>query len=246
MGRFLLRPRWLAGLGLVLMVAVSFTRLGVWQLHRLDERRAYEDLVASRLAAAPVPVEEVLAGGADADQIRYRRVTASGTFDTAHEVILYGRTQGDQSGNHVLTPLILDDGTAVAVDRGWVPFEDDSPPLADAAPPDGTIRVSGVLLPPEAETVAPPSPAAPTTTTFAKVDLGALAAEVPYRLAPAYLLLGSQDPAPAALPVVAPLPDPTDAPPHLSYAIQWFSFATIAVVGFVVLVRREYRRSVAG
>jgi cytochrome oxidase assembly protein ShyY1 len=245
MVRFLLRPRWLAGLGLVLLVAVSFTRLGMWQLHRLDERRAYEDLVASRLSAAPVPLEEVLAGGADADEIRYRRVTASGTFDTAHEVILYGRTQGDQSGNHVLTPLILDDGSAVAVDRGWVPFEDDRPPIADAAPPDGTVRVSGVLLPPEVETAAPPSPGAPATT-FAKVDLGALAAEVPYRLTPVYLLLGSQQPAPAALPLVAPLPDPADAPPHLSYAIQWFSFATIAVVGFVVLVRREYRRSAAG
>ena len=242
MVRFLLRPRWLAGLGLVVLVAVTFTRLGVWQLHRLDERRAYEDLVASRLAAAPVPLEDVLAAGADADAIRYRRVTASGTYDTAHEVILYGRTQGDQSGNHVLTPLVLDDGSAVAVDRGWVPFEDDSPPLADAAPPAGTVRVTGVLFPPEADTTTPSSP----TMTFAKVDLGALAAQVPYRLAPAYLLLGSQQPAPAALPLVAPLPDPADAPPHLSYAIQWFSFATIAVIGFVVLVRREYRRSPTG
>ncbi len=244
MVRFLLRPRWLAGLGLVVLVVVTFTRLGVWQLHRLDERRAYEALVASRLAAAPVPLEDVLAGGTDADAIRYRRVTASGTYDTAHEVILYGRTQGDQSGNHVLTPLILDDGSAVAVDRGWVPFEDDSPPLADAAPPNGTVRVTGVLLPPEVET-APPSPPAAPTATFAKVDLGALAAQVPYRLAPAYLLMGSQQPTPAALPLVAPLPDAADAPPHLSYAIQWFSFAAIAVVGFVVLVRREHRRSLA-
>ena len=245
MVRFLLRPRWLAGLGLVVLVAVTFARLGVWQLHRLDERRAYEDLVASRLAAAPAPLEGVLAGGVGADEIRYRRVIASGTFDTAHEVILYGRTQGDQSGNHVLTPLLLGDGTAIAVDRGWVPFEDDDPPLADAAPPDGVVRVSGVLFPSEVDTTSGGSPAVPTTT-FAKVDLGALGAEVPYPLAPVYLLLGSQEPPASALPIVAPLPDPASAPPHLSYAIQWFTFATIAVVGFVVLVRREYRRSIAG
>jgi cytochrome oxidase assembly protein ShyY1 len=246
MGRFLLRPRWLAGLGLVVLVAAAFARLGIWQLHRLDERRAYEDLVAWRLAAAPVPLEEVLAAGADADLIRYRRVTAEGTYDTAHEVILYGRTQGDRTGSHVLTPLILEDGTAVAVDRGWVPLEDDTPPLTDAAPPDGTVRVSGVLFPPEVASPPGSEPSPAGRTTFAKVDLGALAAEVPYRLAPAYLLLGSQDPAPGELPSVAPLPDPADAPPHLSYAIQWFTFATIAVVGFVVLVRREYRRSIAG
>jgi cytochrome oxidase assembly protein ShyY1 len=66
---------------------------------------------------------------------------------------------------------------------------------------------------------------------------------VPYALAPAYLLLGSQDPPGSGLPRIAPLPDPAESPPHLSYAIQWFTFATIAVVGFVVLVRREYRRS---
>ena len=97
MVRFLLRPRWLAGLGLVVLVVVTFTRLGVWQLHRLDERRAYEHLVASRLAAAPVPLEDVLAGGADADAMRYRRVTASGTYDTAHEVILYGQRRATRA-----------------------------------------------------------------------------------------------------------------------------------------------------
>lgn len=246
MGRFLLRPRWLAGLGLVVLVAVSFARLGIWQLDRLEERRAYEELVAGRLAAAPAPLDEVLAAGAGADAIRYRRVTAEGTFDPSHEVILYGRTQGDRTGNHVLTPLILGDGTAVAVDRGWVPLEDDRPPLADAAPPEGTVRVSGVLLPPETGTAASPVEPSPTETTFAKVDLGALAGQVPYPLVPAYLLLAEQDPAPGGLPLVAPLPDPGGGPPHLSYAIQWFSFATIAVVGFVVLVRREHRRSVAG
>ena len=147
----------------------------------------------------------------------------------------------------MLTPLILDDGSAVAVDRGWWCRSRTTARFIAPTRPHRTVpvRVTGVLLPPEAES-APPSPAAAPTTTFAKVDLGALAAQVPYRLAPAYLLLGSQQPAAAALPLVAPLPDAADAPPHLSYAIQWFSFATIAVVGFVVLVRREHRRSLAG
>lgn len=240
MGRFLLRPRWLAGLGLVLLVVVSFVRLGFWQLDRLRERHAYESLVAERLGSPPAPLAELLTSSGDAE-IRFRRVTAEGSFDTRHEVILYGRTQDGMTGNHVLTPLVLDDGTAIAVDRGWVPLTDDAPPLVDAAPPAGRVRVTGVLFSsevPTAETSAPPSP----VTTFARVDLTALSAQVPYSLAPAYLLLGSQDPAQSGLPQIAPLPDPAVSPPHLSYAVQWFTFAAIAVVGFVVLVRREYRR----
>jgi cytochrome oxidase assembly protein ShyY1 len=241
-GRFLLRPRWLAGLGLVLLVAVSFVRLGFWQLDRLRQRHAYEALVAQRLAAPPVALADLLRSGGDEESLRYRRVTAEGAFDTRHEVILYGRTQGDQTGNHVLTPLVLDDGTAVAVDRGWVPLTDDAPPLDDAAPPTGRVRVAGVLFPSEVPPGDTASPASPVTT-FARVDLDALAAQVPYAMAPAYLLLSSQEPASSSLPRIAPLPDPAASPPHLSYAIQWFTFSTIAVVGFVVLVRREYRRS---
>ncbi len=221
----------------MIVVVVSFVRLGFWQLHRLDERHAYEALVAERLAAAPAPLDEVLASGGAEDD-RYRRVVAEGTFDPRREVILYGRTQGDQTGNHVVTPLILADGTAVAVDRGWVPLSDASPPLSDAAPPGGVVRVSGVLFPTEADDAG-----GGARTTFTRIDLPALAAQVPYPLAPAYLLLDSQDPPQTELPLVAPLPDPAESPPHLSYAIQWFTFAVIAVVGFVILVRREYRRS---
>jgi surfeit locus 1 family protein len=238
MVRFLLRPRWLAGLVLVIIVMVSFVRLGFWQLRRLDERHAYERLAASRLADPPAPVAEVLSAGPDA--VAFRRVTVTGTFDPAREVVLYGRSQDGRTGNHVLTPLRLDDGSAIAVDRGWVPLEEASPPIAVAAPPPGEVRVTGVLFP--SEVTSSPSDVA-TGTTFAKLDLPRLAAQVPYPLAPVYILESGQDPPQNDLPRIAPLPDPAESPPHLSYAIQWFSFAAIAVVGFVILVRREYRRS---
>jgi surfeit locus 1 family protein len=240
-GRFLFRPRWLAGLALVLLVTVSFVRLGFWQLDRLRQRHAYEALVTQRLGSPPVRLADLLSSDVGEDAIGFRRVTAEGTFDTQHQVILYGRTQDGRTGSHVLTPLVLDDGTAVAVDRGWVPLTDE-PPLLDAAPPAGRVRVAGVLMPSEVPAGPTDRPRVPVTT-FARVDLGTLAAQVPYALAPAYLLLGSQDPAQTGLPRIAPVPDPADGPPHLSYAIQWFTFATIALVGFVVLVRREYRRS---
>jgi cytochrome oxidase assembly protein ShyY1 len=237
MVRFLLRPRWLAGLALVIVVVVSFVQLGFWQLRRLDERHAYERLVASRLADPPAPVADALSAGPGA--VAFRRVTATGTFDPAHEVVLYGRSQDGQTGNHVLTPLRLDDGSAIAVDRGWVPLAEASPPISVAAPPPGEVRVNGVLFPSE---VTDSGEGAAPERTFAKVDLPRLAAQVPYPLAPVYLLEGGQAPPQDGLPRIAPLPDPAASPPHLSYAIQWFSFAAIAVLGFAILVRREYRR----
>jgi len=126
------------------------------------------------------------------------------------------------------------------VDRGWVPFDLTQPPVGQAGPPAGLVRLVGVLLPPEASTTrGRPSPRPDLT----KVDLGLLARQLPYPVFPVYLWLQRQVPGqPGRLPIVSPLPDLTASPPHLSYAIQWFTFATIGVVGYPLLLRREIHR----
>ena len=69
----------------------------------------------------------------------------------------------------------------------------------------------------------------------------ALEGEIPYQLFPLPVQLQEQSPAQAGdLPVAIGPPQLTEGP-HLSYAGQWFTFATIALVGYVVLVRREVR-----
>ena len=140
--RFLLRPRWI-GLTVFAIATVTIcVRLGLWQLDRLEGRRAFNDRYAAGLEAAPLPLESLLAeGGA----LAYRRAVATGRFDTDREVILYGRSLDGRSGNHVLTPLVLADGRAIIVDRGWVPFEMDDPPVA-ATPPTGDGRGDGSAL----------------------------------------------------------------------------------------------------
>ncbi|HEX5950122.1 MAG TPA: hypothetical protein VFZ96_03895, partial [Actinomycetota bacterium] len=65
--------------------------------------------------------------------------------------------------------------------------------------------------------------------------------QAPYELWPLAMQLEEQSPAQDGdMPVVVPRPE-LDEGPHLSYAVQWFIFATIALVGFVVLARREAR-----
>ncbi len=134
--RFLARPRWIALTLFAVLMAVLCVGLGLWQLDRLEGRRFVNARFAEGLALPPEPVERLI-DDPDHGSLVSRRVTASGRYDSSSEVVLYGRALEGRPGNHVLTPLILEDGRAVIVDRGWVPFEPTYPPIAEAAAPIG-------------------------------------------------------------------------------------------------------------
>ena len=237
MFRSLLRPRWVGLTVFAIAVVALCARLGLWQLDRLEERRASNDRIAAGLAAAPAPLEDLLAGN---DALSYRRAIATGRYDTEHEVILYGRSLDGQAGNHVLTPLVLADGRAVIVDRGWVPVEMDEPPIAEAPPPSGLVEVEGPLLAAQPGGAGSIQPGADRVTTMTTVDIDAIGRDVPYDLVPWFVRLQAQSPAAGELPVPATTPELTEGP-HLGYAFQWFAFATIAAIGYVILVRREVK-----
>ena len=224
-----------------LLVAVTCIALGIWQIARLHQKQQFNAAVRAGLAEQRAPVEAVLSDGVDPDTVRFRRVEANGTYDTDHGFVLYGRTQDSQAGNHLLTPLLLTDGHAILVDRGWVPLDIDEPGAPEAAPPAGAVDVEGVLFPTEGDPPGAVDAGGPAETTLSSVDLRAIQAQLPYPIAPSYLLLRTQTPAqPEGLPVPSPLPELSDGP-HLGYAIQWFTFAVIAMAGFVVLALREGR-----
>lgn len=229
----LLSPRWLVGHALALVAVIAFVNLGFWQLRRLDERRDYNTTVAARLADPERPLGEVLAEvGADPGELAYRRVSVSGRYLPDEEVLWSVRTQAGRPGHHLLTPLATGDGDGVIVDRGWVPLELDDPPVAEAAPPEGQVTVTGVLFPPAADD----RPVTGEDEFVRQVDLGRLAGQVPLDLAGVYLL--AQDPAAQGLPVPAELPALGEGN-HLSYAVQWFLFATVVLVGYPLLLRRR-------
>jgi cytochrome oxidase assembly protein ShyY1 len=241
--RFVFSPRWIALFLVAVVVAVVCVRLGVWQLHRLDEKRTLNTQVRAGLAQPIAPLPDLLQrADGDPGSLAWHRAEVTGTYDTQHEVLLYGRALNGEPGHHVLTPLVTADGTAVVVDRGWVPFEMDTPPVVEAAPPSGEVTVTGVLLPVEGS--GDPSvqrDGSGRLLTVRRIDPAYLAKEMPYDLAPLPLQLQEQSPPQGSdLPAPVPLPE-LDEGPHLSYAIQWFTFATIALIGYVVLVRREVK-----
>jgi len=228
-------------LAVALLVATTCVALGIWQIARLHQVQQFNAAVRAGLRASPAPVETLLPARVDPDAMRYHRAEATGRYDTANEFVLYGRTQNSQAGNHMLTPLRLADGSAIIVDRGWVPLNVDQPGAAAVAPPSGEVNVEGALFASEGDPPGAVGGTGTRETTLARIDLAKIQSQLPYPIAPDYLLLQQQSPAqPDGSPVPAPLQRLTEGP-HLGYAIQWFTFAVIALVGFVILALREGR-----
>lgn len=237
---FLRQPRWLALGFLVLVVVPSFFLLSRWQLHRLDDRRHQNAVVEANSTSTPVPVGSVLTPGGTADAVGddqvWRQVTATGRYDVAHQVLVRKRPMDGANGYWVVTPLVTTSGTVLAVNRGWLEAtQGATATVADVpAAPTGEVTVVGRVRPSEEAPLPQPADLPPGQVTDLDVRLVADGAPV----YPGYVDLVSSDPAQAAGLTPIPLPDLTEGP-HLSYAMQWVLFAVVAVVGFVLLVRRE-------
>ncbi len=252
MYRFALRPWWLLSHLLVVALVVLMVNLGFWQLRRLDERRTANALVLERGEAALVPLDELVPADAGTEvgtSLAFRRATATGTYAVEDEVLVRNRTLEQQPGYWVLTPLVTGPDEAVVVNRGWVPLPigDSGVPLIDAPPPAGVVTVTGlVAASQERGSFGPTDPEGGELEVLSRADVARLDQQVDEALAPVVLQLEAQDPASgAALPTVLPPPTLSEGS-HQSYAVQWFIFSTIAVVGYPLVLRRTARNRALG
>lgn len=220
------------------LVAATCVNLGLWQLRRLDQRRALNATILDRRSATRVSIARVPGNTAAAP---YRSASARGTYDVEHEVLVYGRSLDGEAGNQVVTPLLLPDGGAILVVRGWVPFALQTAPVRGAAPPATDVTVNGSLVPDEGDG----SDAPDADGIVRDLDVRGIASSLPYDVFRLPLQLADQvPPQPGSLPVPVPVPALSEGP-HLSYAIQWFSFAVVALVGAAILLWRD-RRAATG
>lgn len=225
------------------LVAAGCVRLGFWQLHRLAERRALNARLTARLTAAPASVGDLLRDSATAT---YRRATATGTYDFANEAAIAARTHEGSPGVNLLTPLrVAGSDTAVLVNRGWVYAPDAMTVDFARWLEPSAATVSGYLVDIPAQTQSGPVTASTNARVIRRIEYDSLAKRFPYPIAPFILVMtGDSAPANAARRDSTParLPPPLmDEGPHLGYAVQWFSFAVIALVGGVVAARTDRR-----
>lgn len=237
----LFRPRMLALHVLVIVLVVVMANLSLWQFHRLDERRTFNDEVRSRATMQPVPIAELRATApADAE---WRNVVVRGTFRAEDEVIVLNRSQNSTAGVDALTPLDFSiDGRnyVVLVDRGFAPLTAEIPP-----PPTGEVEIlARARKPQERRLGGLTDPAEGVLREVQRIDIDRLAEQMRTSddqvVLPFYVdFLESPSVTNGSLSRVAD-PELSEGP-HLSYAIQWIIFSLCAIVAWVILVRRALR-----
>jgi len=236
--------KWFLATLLVIAGAAVCARLGIWQLDRLKQRRAFNAHVFEMRASAPLDLA-ANAGSEDLLDMEYRPAVATGTYDFAHQVTIRNQYYNSQYGFHLLTPLVLEPGVAVLVDRGWIPAD------GNPTPPDwrkyDTARpttVHGII---RLQQTGPGfgGAADPTLTPGQKgldewiyVNIGRISQQMPYSILPVYL---EQNPDPSITAPPIPYQEELDLSegPHQGYAIQWFSFAVLLLVGYPFFVRKQ-------
>jgi cytochrome oxidase assembly protein ShyY1 len=237
-------PRWILALVVALGLAALFVRLGVWQLDRLQERRASNALIESRAESPARPLDVLISEVGEApEDLVYRATTVEGTFRQDLEFVSIGRTFGSAVGSLILTPLELEDGRLLVVARGLVPSDEAGPPATTYPPPEGLATVTGRIDDGEEPLrIGEPDPDGGVLTSLSRVDLEYIDRWIPGEVLGISILLDEvSPPEPRGQPVRVP-PEELGEGSHLGYAIQWFGFAVIAVVGVGFLVYRAGTR----
>ena len=221
-----------AFVALAFLLAALFVRLGFWQVDRLHQRRARNAVLAERMAETPLPIDELR------DTAAYRRASVQGTPDYADEIVLTGRSRQGSPGVYIITPVRrTGSATAVLVMRGWV-YSPDAATVDLTRWHETRRSFNGYVLSLPATVESPQQPAmGRKVRALTRERVREL---VPYPVATRYLV--AQDSVVGAAVDSTPArvaPPALDDGPHLSYAIQWFSFAAIALVGSYVVVRRS-------
>lgn len=217
------------------LVAALCIRLGFWQLSRLEERRNENRRLAAARVGAVVSLNAPLpAGSSRAD----RRIVVRGEYDRTHEVVLRGHVYRELPGVQVVTPLKIEGSdSAVLVNRGFLPSPDATFADTDSLNEPGVVEVKGVALaiPVSADSGAPW--VSNGKETWRRLDLAALRARIPYPLIGVYVLQSPDSGQPRYPRRLEP--QPLNDGPHLSYAVQWFAFAAIAIGGGTIFAFRK-------
>lgn len=236
MYRFLSSGRWVGFAIFVILLAAVCARLGLWQFHRLEHRLDQNKIITAHLKADPVDIATALQPGVRVDDgNEFTRVRATGTYDVEHQVTVKFTTRDGAPGVDVVTPLVLASGQAVLVDRGWQETNNNMADPVVPAPPSGEVTIIGWM---RKNNGAGGDAVRPLDGQIRAISSEGMAASVPTPLLDGYLNLRAETPAPSTPLAAEPTPERGQGP-HFFYALQWWFFAILAVVGYFWFARAE-------
>lgn len=235
MYRFLVKPKWILFHLLMIAAMVAMVALGFWQLRRLHERRDFNATVRSRTEQTVVPIDELVpaAGGVlDLGVLEYRPVELTGTYvpNLRYELSV---VRDDITGRDLYGVLQLTDGTAVVVDRGWLPAATPSPAL-----PEGEVQLTGRLREPDTGGTGQTVDTGSEPVPIFRVDVDAIAADAGAQPRAMFVERITAQPDEPSEMTPVPFPDLGEGP-HLGYAVQWFLFTVCVFAGWVFAVARR-------
>ncbi len=231
MYRFLLRPKWI---GFHLLCIIGMVNLSVWQFQRLADRQEFNESVRERTQLEVVDVTGV--ENEEPTDLQWRPVGAKGTYLAEEQVLVVNRSQGGRAGSNVITPLLLDDGRIVIVNRGFIALDQSAP-----EPPAGEVRIVGTVRISESRRTGQSAEAPGDLREFLRLDLARLDDQIDGDVLDIWIAAEVSDPVDDPLLSPVALPELSDGP-HLSYAIQWLIFAVALAIGWVLAVRWSISR----
>lgn len=239
----LFNRKWWGVTLLVIAGCFVLVRLGLWQFDRLDQRRAFNAHVAERWREEPLPLTAA-ALPPSLEELEYRRVSVEGTYDYENQIVLTNQPRGNTSGVILVTPLVMEDGKAVLVARGWIPYTESTPDAIGRFDEEAVAPIVGLIqetqLYPGGQAVPVPASA---QREWYYLNIDAIQPQMPYELLPVFVLQLPEEGRSAATLPFRQEPLTLDEGSHFSYAIQWLMFAVILGFGYIQYVRFSERRA---
>jgi surfeit locus 1 family protein len=216
------RPRLLPTVATVAGIAL-FVTAGQWQQGRMEQKQALRAQFDEAVAMAPAALPR---DASDWSAWRYRPIAAEGVFDAAKQILIDNKVNEGRAGYHVVTPLVLRDGRAVLIDRGWIAAGETRAQLPTAPPPAGDVTVRGRVNIPTANYVEL-SRDAPAGVVWENLDPSRFAARTGLSVLP--IVVEQTAPTGATDTLVRNWPAPDfGIEKHRIYMMQWYLFAATA------------------
>lgn len=232
--RRLFTPRWILVHISLGALAVLMVFLGLWQLQRLDDRRARNAEIELNTQQEIVTATKNLGSSADV----WKRVKLTGQYIPSTEISVINRSQDGVAGDNLAVAFETESNGIFLVNRGFVPLTVSSRSL-----PTEPLSVVGYIRQSQTRrNVGAIDSTDKGTKEFQRFDLIRIKSALDVDINTTYYVqLIKESPSPNT-PWPSPVPFPTiDEGPHFSYAMQWFFFSLVAIVGWIVVVVKKLR-----